>query len=634
MKKGIVLFALPLTISLVSAAVTADAATYGRAEIWIPARERPVEFYKGVFAEEVMPEFLAELKKQNPGIDEKELAEKVAVRADLQRESLLVYVQADHAETGVAEAHRLAQTALRKFIAMDQAERMKLIQRKMEEQDELKAAIEPLQEEVRLLGKDPRLQNTEEQLESLRSRLSSCREELEQAELKNTELQAKRELLSEKAAQTRDTVSIEEVAFLQKTARELAMQLDDAARLQYERKLKRHTILLEQKEKRLADLKPLLEGGRLSAGEFREAQDELELAKYDYELAKMELDQVKQRLNEVKTELQKAKRTLAETGGLELASIIAEKTLQCETEMAGVKVKIADLRDKIEAAEKEMKEIASLTARYRSRSGELSDLQRQVHELQKEETAVEGRLASAGESRERLQDTYRVESVQDIEAQQGELGTYDVMGEVKNPGQQNLQAKTSLLDAIKAAGGFTDNGDPSRVIVIHSTGSRMRRPPRPGPRSVPAPASRPRALPSRPQREVMDCSAILEGKSPDDFMIEDGDVVVVPRRAPGEAEVVGEVSEAEKSGKIFVGGGVRKPGKYAFAPETTVLKAIEMAGGFTQWARKSQVRVLRRKEGAREEHRVNCSAILKGEAVDDFVLEPGDVVVVPEPSEL
>jgi protein involved in polysaccharide export with SLBB domain len=73
--------------------------------------------------------------------------------------------------------------------------------------------------------------------------------------------------------------------------------------------------------------------------------------------------------------------------------------------------------------------------------------------------------------------------------------------------------------------------------------------------------------------------------------------------------------------KIFVTGEVKKPDGYKFEPGTTVLRAITLAGGFSDKASTGRVKIIR-KTKTREE-------VLERVKMDEPVL-PGDVIVVPE----
>ncbi len=90
-----------------------------------------------------------------------------------------------------------------------------------------------------------------------------------------------------------------------------------------------------------------------------------------------------------------------------------------------------------------------------------------------------------------------------------------------------------------------------------------------------------------------------------------------------------EIKEAN-SRRISVSGQVQHPNQYAFTRCLTVTQAIALAGGFTALAEKNQVRVTRiDRTGVRRVFVLRVEEILEGRR-DDFDLEPGDVIYVPE----
>lgn len=86
---------------------------------------------------------------------------------------------------------------------------------------------------------------------------------------------------------------------------------------------------------------------------------------------------------------------------------------------------------------------------------------------------------------------------------------------------------------------------------------------------------------------------------------------------------------------IFVLGEVAKPGKYQLKSYTTLLQAISMAGGFTEFAKKNKLQVVRNSpngDGRLHEIRipVRYDDLLAGQGEPgNFVLKSGDTVVVP-----
>ncbi|MBI5197925.1 MAG: polysaccharide biosynthesis/export family protein [Nitrospirae bacterium] len=84
---------------------------------------------------------------------------------------------------------------------------------------------------------------------------------------------------------------------------------------------------------------------------------------------------------------------------------------------------------------------------------------------------------------------------------------------------------------------------------------------------------------------------------------------------------------------FFILGEVIHPGKYTLKAETTVLQAIALAGGFSQWAEKDKVLIIRKaltQETDAQRITVRYKDIVSGK--DDranLYLKPGDTVVVP-----
>jgi polysaccharide export outer membrane protein len=83
------------------------------------------------------------------------------------------------------------------------------------------------------------------------------------------------------------------------------------------------------------------------------------------------------------------------------------------------------------------------------------------------------------------------------------------------------------------------------------------------------------------------------------------------------------------SKKIFVFGEVQKPGTFLFEDGMTVVQAVTLAGGFTRNAAQNSTSVTRRVNGQETKVKVNVQDIALGKA-SNFLLEPGDIVYVPE----
>jgi polysaccharide export outer membrane protein len=163
-----------------------------------------------------------------------------------------------------------------------------------------------------------------------------------------------------------------------------------------------------------------------------------------------------------------------------------------------------------------------------------------------------------------------------------------VLGEVKSAGTFPLERETSVFEAVTIAGGFTDRAAPAEVKLI-----------RRGPDG---------------QQETL--ALYLSGAAPRDRQVklQEGDSLFVP-----------------KGNTFFVFGEVKRPGAYQLNQETNILEGITIAGGFTERAAPSRARVIRNTPTGQQVLGVDVSEIVKrGQRERVMLLQPGDVVVVPE----
>jgi polysaccharide biosynthesis/export protein len=84
------------------------------------------------------------------------------------------------------------------------------------------------------------------------------------------------------------------------------------------------------------------------------------------------------------------------------------------------------------------------------------------------------------------------------------------------------------------------------------------------------------------------------------------------------------------SRKVFVTGSVTTPGAYPLVGPRTVMQAIALAGGLTEYADKKNITVMRMEGGQQKTFRFNYNDVARGKRVDqNIVLKPGDTIVVP-----
>jgi polysaccharide export outer membrane protein len=157
-----------------------------------------------------------------------------------------------------------------------------------------------------------------------------------------------------------------------------------------------------------------------------------------------------------------------------------------------------------------------------------------------------------------------------------------VLGEVNQPGLHELQGHISFLEVISKAGGLT--GHAGNVAII------KRRKNRNG---------------EDPAVITINLEKLVEqGDLSLDLPIQNGDRIYV-KKAP----------------VFYVSGQVRSPNAYKLEQGTTIIKAITLAGGFTEKAAPTKVKIVRK---------VNKREEISERVKMDVLVKPDDVIVVPE----
>ena len=81
--------------------------------------------------------------------------------------------------------------------------------------------------------------------------------------------------------------------------------------------------------------------------------------------------------------------------------------------------------------------------------------------------------------------------------------------------------------------------------------------------------------------------------------------------------------------KIFVLGNVAKPGPYPLRSDMSILQALSLAGGFTQFASLRSIKLVRGTGSKQEVRKINYYKLIDDEGVGNYLLKPGDTIVVP-----
>jgi protein involved in polysaccharide export with SLBB domain len=167
-------------------------------------------------------------------------------------------------------------------------------------------------------------------------------------------------------------------------------------------------------------------------------------------------------------------------------------------------------------------------------------------------------------------------------------------GEFSQPGPWRIPAgvNPTVVTTILRSGGVTQSADLTRVRLLRLVGGQ-------------------------PLVEEVNVQAILDGVGlPSDLVLNPGDIIMVPAFA----------------NVVYITGNVIKPGQLKLLPddELTAYSAILRCGGFARFANRSKVYILRdRGNGAKQKIPVSIKDLQGGKSTD-VILEPKDIVVVPE----
>jgi polysaccharide export outer membrane protein len=162
--------------------------------------------------------------------------------------------------------------------------------------------------------------------------------------------------------------------------------------------------------------------------------------------------------------------------------------------------------------------------------------------------------------------------------------TVTIQGEVKTPGVYILEKKTYLVDIIAMAGGRTEKGS-DRVQIFRKSAKGE-------------------------ETLLVDISKIGSGDPSSNIEVLPGDKINI---LPSED-------------MVYVYGEVRQPRSVPFRQGMTVHQAIIEAGGFTEDASKSRIKVLRDENGRVRKYKIN----LNDPENMRWFLKPGDTISVPK----
>ncbi len=150
-----------------------------------------------------------------------------------------------------------------------------------------------------------------------------------------------------------------------------------------------------------------------------------------------------------------------------------------------------------------------------------------------------------------------------------------ILGHVYKPGLYELHGKITFLELLSKAGGLKEKAGDAATLK------------------------------RKEEILLIDLESLIEkGDLSQNLSIQDGDAIFIP-----------------KGGMCYVTGEVADPDAYSCDANSTILKMITLAGGFTGKASKSGVRIVRIVDGEKK--------VFKRVELDTQVI-PDDIIVVPE----
>jgi polysaccharide export outer membrane protein len=178
-----------------------------------------------------------------------------------------------------------------------------------------------------------------------------------------------------------------------------------------------------------------------------------------------------------------------------------------------------------------------------------------------------------------------------------------VMGAVEKPSVFEVTGQRTILDMLAMAGGLTVDAGHLLFLI---------RPP-------------------RWEAKTSGEAAVSEESNPKTVVIDLQELLVKGDLALNLPLIHGDVINIPTSGKVFVGGEVRRPGGFPLGRERmTLTQAVVLAGGLKTQAKGSETRIFRyaEKGTGREILSVNLYAIQKGQREDPY-LKVNDIIIVP-----
>lgn len=173
-----------------------------------------------------------------------------------------------------------------------------------------------------------------------------------------------------------------------------------------------------------------------------------------------------------------------------------------------------------------------------------------------------------------------------------------VFGLVGAPGLYKVRGALPLLELLFMVGNVTSESGTRLVVMRRASDAQDAQP--------------------KPVAEVNLDDLLLKGDLTKNILIQPGDFVYVTP------------AQASDRRRFYVMGQVKSAGPFDYTKPLTLLEAIKLAGGLTDYASPRRIQVIRKEGDKKVTLKFNLNEITSGKKADDFLVQPGDVIVVPE----
>ncbi len=204
----------------------------------------------------------------------------------------------------------------------------------------------------------------------------------------------------------------------------------------------------------------------------------------------------------------------------------------------------------------------------------------------------------------KLKEDYLVNPIVTVSVEEYKSKKVFIQGEVAKPGVYYLREKSGVLNLLLEAGGTTADAS-EEIVILRATGI----------------SDEDNA--EEFERIKVNLRELLSGNMAQNVEIQRGDIIYIANASGGQFKTEGRF--------INIMGEVKNPGNYDYRLGYTVLNVILEAGGFTEYAAKNKVKVIK-KSGDKQKIVIAKldDLIKKGRMEEDILLNPGDLIIVPQ----